>query len=311
MAYEHDQFVAAIKALAIVGLVLTVIGFVLFYAFRTQRIFPASLLGWVLVGNVIASAVTLYLYAGNGGLDSFGAAVAGSPTCRVLYASNTIVISWNVCVNTFLAITLYLSVQRGISLATEDNPIYFKAFIISAFLFVVGFAVINGAFPQQPKTSCSAGRIYPIIYFVPICLLLLAQVILLGLAFQRMKTIITSVRNETSRKADRRLLLLILRFVPVIGSQFVQVVPQVVTQFASSTNAGYVTDVLFVTISIGPILDAVIVIVTNRQLWSFVRVNFLGKSGSASSFDTGESARPKENSNMSPQSMSSIHVGTL
>jgi len=291
MTDPYESYDVAIKVLSVTGLVFSMAAVVLFYIFPGHRRFPVCILGWLCAGNILFMLSDIVVYWGNlltpaGSDGSDGSHGDGnSVTCRLEYAADNIIISWSVCCNTFLAITLYLSVVHHISMEYDANPIYFKSFVISLVSWVFVFAVVAGLLPQLPGSQCVPLENYKYFTIVPNLILMAAEVVLLGMSVKMISKIIRAVRSETSNKHDRRLYYLMLRFVPTIMSQFLVILPQYVLAFMPPGEP-YLerdTDIIFLLWAVGAILDASVLIVTNKELWQRFRMAYLWDFSSNSS----------------------------
>jgi len=297
MGSEHSHAVAA-QALAAIGLVLSFGSFTLFYMYKSQRKFPVSLLGWISVSNMLMMIIVLYFYFG--GMSGFGSAIGqgDSPaSCRLLYAVDNFILSFNVCCNTFLAITLYVSVARRQSMEYSVNPWYFKGFVLAIIAWVVVLTTVAASLPQIPDSSCAVEYLYNLAMIIPNMCLLCAQVVLVSITITSIWRIIKSVRSNTSNKHDHRLFLLISRFVPVMLSQLLELVPQYVASLGDIAGPQQ-TDIIFILLATAAILDSVVLIATNRSLLRTIRrlLNYTVPSSSLENVTSKERSRGRSES---------------
>jgi len=170
----------------------------------------------------------------------------------------------------------YLSVSRQVSVRYSANPNFYRGFLTFLITWVLLMALGGGLIHEtEVYIACSPDIRSTIAVVVPNIFLLTIQLVLLALTMKRIAEIVTLVRSDKAGKRDKRLMLVILRFVPTIFAQFLAVTPTYAQQFYNIAKASQISLAEVVALdeanvicgALAAIIDSVVLIATNKALW--------------------------------------------
>jgi len=314
------------KGLGIFALLLAIVSLVLFYSFQRQRRFPTQILGWIGISNILSMLLVCYIAFDDTGVLISGSSDDSSSTggggiafnqyiCSVLFALDQFFVTWDICCNTLLALTVYLTVNLNKQIGYHDNPNYLRYYLVFLFSWVIVFSVVAGLVPQTLDPACKPQDVVFLAALIPNLLLVFVQFTLLVMTGKKIHKVVQAVRirSENATQEDKRLSLMIFRFVPTILAQLLVVLPGYIQNFidipGSVSNAAGASgeQAIFVCTIVATIIDATVLIVTNRSLWN--RMKRIGSDSSTDSRGATDSSGAKSAARQSAHSRSASGKG--
>jgi predicted neutral ceramidase superfamily lipid hydrolase len=292
-----------------VGVILNLAGVIAFYSFKRHRVFPASVLAWLGILNIIYSSYLIAKWAPGSASREAIALVPTAAMCSFGVWMDTWDVYALVSLNSLIALTLYLSVCKRISLDRESNRWYFWGYL--SFFWIITI-VCPLVISQNPGNSYSEGAcrsVQSLTYgqIVPELIMLVFQIFaVISTIVYAKKTIAASSTVRT--KTDVRMIYMIVRFSLTIVDQIMLLVSYYVV-LLNVPPSELDIKVLLMCFGLAPIFDGAILLFGNRALMKLVirKLRLVsGNNTSASSSDKSISMKARTTSPIGTVSASTL-----
>jgi len=314
--WTGEQATLAIRTvtypLEIISFIINLAGVTAFYWFKKHRKFPISVLAWIGVVNTCYSAFMIAKWA-PGSSSSY--ALLNAPNvalCGFSLWADIFNFYCLVALNTLISLTLYLTICRRKDLDYSQNPMYFWIYI-SFFWIVVSIAplvistlpttLFDGAGVCKPDYVTSQAE------YVPVYLMILAQIFFVAKAVAQARGIIANARSINHSKHDLRLAYMLVRFCATIMSELLALIPYYISLFSNETPT--ILKVVAICIPLASIIDGLILLIGNRPLLRKVlRKVFLMSDENSTSDSNSDRSKQVRMSNLSKSTRSVAEPGS-
>jgi len=283
--------------LSIVDCVLCFAAAVSGLAFKKQRLFPANLVIFIpTLGFFYNIYIVFYGMPGSPLNAVFNPNVVASDTmgCRAFGAIDLFFASGSLILNTELSFAIFMLfyLQRKMGMAHQIG------FYALFWIFSLGFTVGPLVYPEPPQGPClPSSTALVIVLLVCFCLLVTAQIILVGVTVYRIHVVSNNVAEnmtENHSKLRKSDYWIYFRFVSIIITQVFGWIAKFVFYFLSLNPANYNTTTMMPVLAsflaasfymnqIAYFVEPIVIMVSNRSLrqWLRATLNLAYSSSSA------------------------------
>lgn len=298
---SYNILIAVFPPAAWIGLSIATIALISFYIFRKQRAFPAAVLAWLCISNLVfcIHIITKWSTWSAGHQWMVLSVTSDGPACRYSVFMEQFTNTVSVACNTCIAVTMFVSIKLRKSMAYSDDPKYIWGFL--AFIAAYG-AGIGIAFALSPKHILGKGVCGAITLNVASASLalfelnFLVQIALTLPTLSYARKVISAATSTTYRFSaqERTMALLYFRGVAVIVVACTTLIPAHVYSFFQAVHTGkdaipylYMWYALAITRPLGAAFDGTVLIAANRPLWEWIHSKFSKSSGDSSDTSSG------------------------
>jgi len=242
-ADNYNYFVTYFLPLMWVSMFVNCFAVVTFYAFKKQRVFPASILAWLCALEFIYSLHMVIKWSPYSIAHDVEVRKLKAPSvaCNFLVGLEIGMLSGLIFIHDLIAITLFVSVVLNKPMETKITYNYFIAFIASFWIWTSVEGITTGVGQQSTAPSyCQPTEVYYyLVRVVPFCVSLIFQIICLVPAMKEIRKILTAANNlDPAKKRERRAALLYIRYFSAFLNQIMGLTPGVFFTLATQKPGG-------------------------------------------------------------------------
>jgi len=309
----YQAYTGVMLPMCAVCLFLNVLAVIVTYSFKKSRRFPASVLGWNALFNVYAATYQVIKWSPSSPARPYLVEnIKNYPNvCGLSTFIDLSIFFSDVACNTLIALTLYFSIYKRISMDYNENAKFFWCFVAGIWAWFLLIPVVVGTSSHKIFSPfCYAGGELAYAYSIPTLLLLVLQVVMIVLSINAAFRVIKNA-SSLHQKLDIRRSFLIIRFGSTYFAQLIGILPYIMWQLHLLWVAGPAPFGFFNAIVVGvplaSMLDAIILISTNKSFQKWIQTRIInGKSFSDSSSE--ETQKKTSNNNKSTKSPSNYSV---
>jgi len=256
---------------------------ILFYSFKKQRTFPASIQAWTLIMDALYFLRELMKWGPNSVLREQLLVNPSIATCRVVFGWEVFVESGQALCNIYMAFTIYNSIVRKQDMSYSVNPNYFRVMVLLFWTYTTVWVLVLSLVPSDFTPSflfC-----FPHTYAYNLALLsqwvlaLIIEVFFLGSCVFYVREVLKAANSSVT--GERRFARLNIIFLCII---FLQWIPRVAwnvdyllsimyndgDKSVDITRVSVLTHFMYACAFVCYLMDGVLVLSSNRHLHRFV-----------------------------------------
>jgi len=268
----------------ILGLTLacTVIAQMIYYIFPRLQVFPRCVLSWVSYYNALFLCYMIWKWSPGSGLHDpwLVDLVPGSIPCKLGLFFDNFTLSGAVACSTLIATTIFIVVvlQKDME---NNSRIYYLSYIafVTLYPLVIGLYTAVGFTNQQVAgqgQSCAVtNNIGKQFLKIPSLIFFGIQFVLISTALLKVKKIMESVHSRSGSNFPMGYLF--VRFATSFFAQVISIFPVQIFLIIAAENSNAIFErFAYVIRVIGPLADAIVLVVSNSDFLDWVKLNVAG-----------------------------------